>query len=70
MQLDKAEKQALITALAELKQQHRDLDLAISDMADTLHANQLEIGRLKKQKLRLKDAIARVESRLIPDLHA
>lgn len=70
MQLDKAEKQALITALAELKQQHRDLDLAITDMADRVQANQLEIGRLKKQKLRLKDAIARLESRLIPDLHA
>lgn len=70
MQLDKAEKQALITALAELKQQHRELDLAITDMADRVQANQLEIGRLKKQKLRLKDAIARLESRLIPDLHA
>jgi hypothetical protein len=70
MQLDKAEKQALITALAELKQEHRDLDLAITNMAERVHANQLEIGRLKKQKLRLKDAIARLESRLIPDLHA
>ena len=70
MHITQDEKQILVQALAELKQEHRELDIAIQDMADRVHANQLEISRLKKQKLKLKDAIARMESKLIPDLHA
>jgi hypothetical protein len=70
MHITQDEKQILIQALAELKQEHRELDIAIQDMAQRVHANQLEITRLKKQKLKLKDSIARVESKLIPDLHA
>ena len=64
------EKNSLIQELAVLKQDHRELDLAISEMAEQLQSNQFEITRLKKQKLKLKDAIARLESKLIPDLHA
>ncbi len=70
MQLNSGEKQLLIQSLAELKQDHRELDIAIQEMAERVHSNQLEIGRLKKQKLKLKDSIARLESKLIPDLHA
>ena len=70
MQINKSEKQLLLQALAELKQEHRELDLAIQEMAEKVHANQLDIGRLKKQKLKLKDSIARIESELIPNLHA
>jgi len=67
MNINKDEKQMLLQELAELKQEHRELDIAIDDMAQKVEANQLDIKRLKKQKLRLKDAI---ESNLIPDLHA
>lgn len=70
MQINKSEKQVLLQALAELKQEHRELDLAIQEMAEKVHANQLDIGRLKKQKLKLKDSILRLESDLIPNLHA
>lgn len=70
MQINKSEKQLLMQALAELKQEHRELDLAIQEMAEKVHANQLDIGRLKKQKLKLKDSISRLESELIPNLHA
>ncbi len=70
MNINKDEKQMLLQELAELKQEHRELDIAIDDMAQKVEANQLDIKRLKKQKLRLKDAIARLESNLIPDLHA
>lgn len=70
MQINKDEKQMLLQELAELKQEHRELDIAIDEMAEKVEANQLDIKRLKKQKLRLKDAIARLESNLIPDLHA
>lgn len=66
----KSEEKVLLQELAVLKQDHRALDLAIKELADKLQGNQLEIKRLKKQKLKLKDSIARIESSLIPDLHA
>ncbi len=70
MNITKIEKQRLIQELAELKQDHRELDIAISEMAEKVESNQLNVSRLKKQKLKLKDAIAKLESKLIPDLHA
>jgi hypothetical protein len=56
--------------LKELRVQHRDLDVAIAELARNPHTDQLRVSRLKKQKLRLKDLIARLESELIPDLNA
>ncbi|MBW7931630.1 MAG: YdcH family protein [Gammaproteobacteria bacterium] len=56
--------------LKELRIQHRDLDVAIAELARNPHADQLRVSRLKKQKLRLKDMISRLESQLIPDLNA
>jgi hypothetical protein len=56
--------------LAELRQEHRDLDAAIEQMASALGSDELQITRLKKRKLLLKDTIARLESKLIPDLDA
>lgn len=70
MNINKHEKQMLIQELAELKQEHRELDITINAMVDIDKKKQLEIKRLKKQKLKLKDAISRLESNLIPDLHA
>lgn len=56
--------------LVELQLEHRDLDAAITRLAESQGGNQLQLTRLKKRKLQLKDAIARLESRLIPDLDA
>jgi hypothetical protein len=56
--------------LAELREEHRDLDQAIARMVDSPSTNQLQLVRLKKRKLRLRDQIAYWESRLIPDLDA
>ena len=70
MQINKTVKQQLLQDVAELKQEHRTLDIAIQEMAEKVHANELDIGRLKRQKLKLKDAISRLESKLIPDLLA
>jgi hypothetical protein len=56
--------------LAELRQEHRDLDVAIQQMANAIGRDELQITRMKKRKLLLKDAIARLESKLIPDLDA
>ncbi|MDH5822044.1 YdcH family protein [Luteimonas sp. RD2P54] len=53
--------------LAELRVEHRDLDLAIARVQADAHADDLAVKRLKKRKLQLKDAIARLESSLIPD---
>jgi hypothetical protein len=62
---------ARITAqLVDLKVEHRDLDAAISRLAATIEADELAIKRLKKRKLKIKDMIAALESRLIPDLDA
>lgn len=56
--------------LKQLVEEHRDLDDAIIQMADNPATDQLKLRRMKKRKLRLKDQIARYESRLIPDLGA
>lgn len=56
--------------LAVLKREHRDLDEAIDALGSTLRADQLTLRRLKKQKLALKDQIARLEDRLTPDIIA
>ena len=56
--------------VAELRVQHRDLDDAIHRLADSPAPDQLQLTRLKKRKLRLKDQIAYWESKLIPDLDA
>ena len=56
--------------LAELREEHRDLDQAIQQLAQEPWVDQLRLRRLKKRKLKLKDWISRLESRLIPDLDA
>jgi len=56
--------------VAELKEEHRDLDAAILRLAEDPGVDQLQLRRLKKRKLKLKDWIANLESRLIPDLDA
>ena len=56
--------------LGELREEHRDLDLAIVRMAMDPWQDQLRLRRLKKRKLKLKGWIARLESKLIPDLDA
>ena len=62
--------QRLRAALARLKQEHRDLDTAIAGLEQTVRADALQIKRLKKKKLQLKDQIARAEDELFPDIIA
>lgn len=59
-----------VRTLASLRAEHRDLDLRITQLADDPSLDELELKRLKKRKLKLKDSIARLESQLIPDLDA
>ena len=56
--------------LEELRAEHRDLDLAIQSLATTSPFSQLEIQRMKKRKLILKDQIIKLESQLLPDIIA
>ena len=65
-----SEEQALRAKLAELVQEHRDLDAAIATMIETSSADQLRLTRLKKRKLQLKDQIAQIEDALLPDIIA
>ena len=56
--------------LVELRVEHRDLDSAIAKLVDDPSYDELQLKRLKVRKLRLKDMIAYLESKLIPDLDA
>jgi hypothetical protein len=61
---------SLVRRLTELREEHRDLDVAIAKLSDDPACNQLQLSRLKKRKLKLKDMIAYFENKLIPDLDA
>ena len=56
--------------LAKLKTQHRDLDDEINHLVENAPFDQLEVQRLKKRKLVLKDQIKKLESNLLPDIIA
>jgi hypothetical protein len=59
-----------IERLRSLRIEHRDLDDVISRLSMDFNVDEVQMKRLKKRKLMLKDQIARLESQLIPDLNA
>ena len=59
-----------VQRLRQLRIEHRDLDDVIHRLQLDLYVDQVQMRRLKKRKLMLKDQIARLESQLIPDLNA
>jgi len=64
------EQEKLQEFLATLKAEHRDLDDAISALSQRPVPDMIQIQRLKKRKLVLRDEIIRTESRLLPDIIA
>jgi len=56
--------------LDQLREEHRDLDASIAALRMTIGADQLQLARLKRRKLRYKDEIASLEDQLIPDIIA
>lgn len=59
-----------LSKLAELKSEHRDLDDVIARLMEDAAFNQLQVQRLKKRKLYLKDQIINLEDQILPDIIA
>lgn len=68
--LDTLQEVALRSKLQILIQQHRDLDIAIQTLEESGTGDQLQLRRLKKMKLDLKDKMLHIENLLIPDIIA
>jgi len=64
------EEDALRAQLSRLHQEHRDLDAAIAALAASPGSDLLQVQRLKKRKLVLRDAIRQIEDQLTPDIIA
>jgi hypothetical protein len=62
--------EALKAKLVVLKSEHRDLDDVIARLSEETPFDQLQLQRLKKRKLLLKDQISQIESELLPDIIA
>jgi hypothetical protein len=59
-----------VEKLRQLRIEHRDLDEIISRLSMDIHVDEIQLKRLKRRKLMLKDQIERYSSELIPDLNA
>ena len=69
-ELDETDVEAIKLRLEEIRVEHRDLDDIIHRLTEDPMVDQLQIRRLKKRKLNLKDMILKLESKLIPDIEA
>jgi len=65
-----SEDETIRQRLEQLHTEHRDLDDVISRLADDNTSDELQVKRLKKRKLQIKDTITRLENQLVPDLNA
>jgi hypothetical protein len=68
--MDEHEVAQLRERLHTLVSEHRDLDDVINRLVSDPSVDQLQLTRMKKRKLQLKDMIARLRSKLIPDMEA
>lgn len=68
--IDMGDEGELRARLEALRIEHRDLDDAIQALGQGIQADQLQLARLKRRKLRLRDEIALVEDELVPDIIA
>ncbi len=66
----KSDHEALKARIAELKQEHQDLDAAVQALEAGVRPDQIQIARLKKKKLALRDQIVQLEDQLTPDIIA
>ena len=68
--MDELEVAALRHRVEELRTEHRDLDDVIDRISETIPFDQLQVQRLKKRKLAIKDELITLESQLVPDIIA
>jgi len=68
--MTKEEERELRATLARLLQEHRDLDAAIGALQNAIGSDSLQVQRLKKRKLYLRDRITFIEDQLTPDIIA
>jgi hypothetical protein len=68
--LSDEEKKAIFDQIERLREEHRDLDSAIEALTLTGPADQLQLQRLKKRKLALRDRMTRLEDEMTPDIIA
>ena len=64
------QREAIRRKIEELALEHRDLDDVIHQMSDNPYVDQLQLKRLKKRKLAVKDRIEMLKSRMLPDILA
>jgi hypothetical protein len=69
-EMTKEEERELRAQLARLLQEHRDLDTAIAALQESPGADIIQVQRLKKRKLQLRDRITFIEDQLTPDIIA
>lgn len=67
---DSVDRETLKRRLEDLRSEHRDLDDVIARISEEAPFDQIQVQRLKKRKLQLKDEIAKIESLLLPDIIA
>lgn len=60
----------ILVRIEELKTEHRDLDDVLKRLSDDRNADELQIRRLKKRKLQIKDTITYLENQLVADMTA
>ena len=68
--MDNDELEEIKLRISELQVEHRDLDAVIARLSEDSYPDQLQMRRLKKRKLQLKDMITRLEEQLVPDISA
>jgi len=68
--MDNDELEEIKLRISELQVEHRDLDAVIARLSEDSYPDQLQMRRLKKRKLQLKDMITKLEEQLVPDISA
>lgn len=68
--MNQEDESELRTQLGQLRQEHRDLDVAIEALHNSSGSDLLQVQRLKKRKLHLRDRIIQIEDQLTPDIIA
>jgi hypothetical protein len=69
-ELSDEERQAILRHIERLREEHRDLDAAIDALLQSGQADRLQVQRLKKRKLQLRDKLSQLEDSVTPDIIA